>query len=314
MPERVWAHDCCDSTGASQACPACGRPGEFLGWGLTVPEAMARFRLSYGLDPLRPDIRTAKARLDGMRRACERCHGAGLVGDVHEWRACPQCEGTGGTWSASEDAIREVYLDIVREWPGAAAPGALTIHPVLPPMDVLGDPGGNDPGDDDPAGADAAGDERAGEDAEMLVAVTLQGPWGVVTHNGGPPDPPEVPAAELRRPGALIREGMIALTRVSPRDLDRAERCFRDALELLVQRLGEPHPKVSYVLDRLGVVYQLRRQLDDAERLYLRSLAVLDDGRQPSHWNDLTLLNLAIVYGWQGRTEERDAVLRRYVP
>jgi hypothetical protein len=299
MPERVWAHDCCDATGARQACPACGRPGEFLGWGLTVAEAVDRFQLSYGLEPLGPHARAAKARLDGMRRGCERCHGAGLVGDVHQWRACPLCEGTGGTWSASEDAIREVYLDIVREWPDAAAPGALTIHPVLPPRDVLGDPGG---------------DGAAAEEAEMFVAVTLQGPWGVVTHNSGPPDPPDVPAAELRRPGALVREGMIALTRVSPRDLDRAERCFRDALELLVQRLGEPHPKVSYVLDRLGVVCQLRRQLDDAERLYLRSLAVLDDGRRPSHWNDLTLLNLAIVYGWQGRTEEQDAVLRRYVP
>jgi hypothetical protein len=291
MPERIWAHDCCDSSGASQSCRACGRPGEFVGWGLTVPEAVARFRLTYGLDPLAPGIRDAKARLDRMRCACERCLGAGLVGDVHEWRDCPLCEGTGGTWSAPEDAIRDVYLDIVRECSDAAAPGALTIHAVLPPMDEL-----------------------AAEDAEILVAVTLQGPWGVVTHNSGPPDPPDVPAADLRRPGALIREGMIALTRVSPRDLDRAERCFRHALELLVQRLGEQHPKVSYVLDRLGLVCQMRRQLDDAERLYLRSLAVLDDGRRPSHWNDLTTLNLAIVYGSQGRTEERDAVLRRYVP
>jgi hypothetical protein len=309
MPERVWAHDCCDSSGASQACPACGRPGEFRGWGLTVPEAVTRFRLSYGLDPLGSGIRAAKARLDGMRRACERCHGAGLVGDVYEGRDCPQCEGTGGTWSAPEDAIREVYLDIVREWPDAAAPGALTVHPVLPPMDALGDLAGNDA-----AAPDTGGGEPVGDDAEMLLAVTLQGPWGVVIHNSGPPDPPDVPATELARPGALIREGMIALTRVSPRDLDRAERCFRAALELLVERLGEPHPKVSYALDRLGAVCQLRRQLDDAERLYLRSLAVLDDGRRPSHWNDLTTLNLAIVYGSQGRTEERDAVLRRYVP
>jgi hypothetical protein len=162
MPERVWAHDCCDSTGADQACTTYGRPGDFAGWGLTVPEAVARFRLSYGLEPLGPDIRNAKSRLDGMRRACERCHGAGVVGDVHEWRDCAACEGTGGIWSASEDAIREVYLDIVQECPDAAVPGALTIHPVLPPIDLLGDPAGDEPGGDNPAGDNPAGDHPAG--------------------------------------------------------------------------------------------------------------------------------------------------------
>jgi tetratricopeptide (TPR) repeat protein len=299
MPERIWGHACCKTTSGNPSCPACGAPGEFAGWGWTVAEAMERFQLSYGLAASGPHLRNARLLLDGMRSACGSCHGAGLVGDIYDWRACAACEGTGGIWSAPEETIREVYEGIVEGFPGCAAPGALSVHAILPPMDRLRD----------------AGDEGADPAAvELFVSVTIQGSWGVVTHNSGPPDPDDAPAAELRRPGALIREGMIALTRVSPRDLDRAGRCFREALDLLIDRLGEPHPKVSYALDRLGLICQMRGQLDDAERLYLRSLAILDDGRKPSHWNDLTTLNLAVLYGCQGRLEERDAIMRRYVP
>jgi tetratricopeptide (TPR) repeat protein len=266
---------------------------------VTVAEALERFQLSYGLAPTGPHLRNARLLLDGMRSACASCHGAGLVGDVYDWRGCVACEGTGGIWSAPEETIREAYQTLIAGFPGCGVPGALSVHAFLPPMESIQDGGGE--------AAEPAG-------SELLVAVTTRGSWGVVTHNSGPPTPDDVPAAELRRPGALIREGMIALTRVSPRDLDRAERCFREARDLLLDRLGELHPKVSYVLDRLGLICQMRGQFDDAERLYLRSLGSLEDGRTPSRWHDLTLLNLAAIYGCQGRLEERDAILRRYAP
>lgn len=148
----------------------------------------------------------------------------------------------------------------------------------------------------------------------LIICPSTKGPWGVTTHTSGPIDPPDVPRTELRRPNALLRAGMIALNKVRPPDLERAARCFREALDLLIERLGEPYPKVSYALDRLGLVSQMRGELEEAERLYVRSLALLADGRAPSPWNDVTLLNLRILFGCQGRLDEQDAVMARYKP
>ncbi|MDX1567799.1 MAG: tetratricopeptide repeat protein [Longimicrobiales bacterium] len=136
----------------------------------------------------------------------------------------------------------------------------------------------------------------------------------MVTETSGPEDPSGSRHPKLTGAGALLRRGMVALDKSKPRRLDEAEVCFRQALDLLEEVLDEPHPRISYALDRIGLVCHLRGDVEEAESLYLRSLAVLGDVRSPTKWNDITILNLAILYGRQGRTEERDAVMRLYEP
>jgi hypothetical protein len=120
MPERVWSYSCCATTATSLHCPTCGGPGEFAGWGLTVPEAMERYRRAYGLEPIGSHLDLAKECFEGLRSDCGRCGGTGLEGDVYEWRYCLRCEGGGGVWTASEDAIRAAWRRVLQSYPAAA--------------------------------------------------------------------------------------------------------------------------------------------------------------------------------------------------
>ncbi len=120
MPERVWSYSCCEVTACAGSCPTCGGPGEFAGWGPTVKEAIERFRRAYGLEPIGPHLDLAKELFDGLRTECDRCGGTGLEGDVYEWRHCLRCEGGGGIWTASEDAIRTAWRRVVQTYPSAA--------------------------------------------------------------------------------------------------------------------------------------------------------------------------------------------------
>ncbi len=147
---------------------------------------------------------------------------------------------------------------------------------------------------------------------EVILAPAERGPWGVVTKTGGPPNPPAVDPHLLMHANALLREGMIAIRKPESRDLDRGERCFRQALELLSGLLDDTDPKISYALDRLGVTCHMRGQYELAERYYLRSLDCLERGGWPaSAWNEVTMLNLAILYGSQGRNAERSTMMER---
>jgi hypothetical protein len=40
------------------------------------------------------------------------------------WSVCPTCEGTGGLWNASEEAIRSARSRLLAEYPDAGAPQA----------------------------------------------------------------------------------------------------------------------------------------------------------------------------------------------
>lgn len=147
---------------------------------------------------------------------------------------------------------------------------------------------------------------------ELIIAPAERGPWGVVVYTGGPRDPVDAPREALLKADAAIRAGMVALDRVRPRQLDRAEACFWKALPILTHLLDEPHPRISYVLDRIGLTYQLRGQLEQAEALYLRSLKSLGPDQRPTRWQDVTLINLGILYACQGRWHEREEVQRRF--
>lgn len=146
----------------------------------------------------------------------------------------------------------------------------------------------------------------------LIMCPAQKGPWGVVTFSSGPGDPPAGASPEIGRAEAFLRAGMVALDKSRPRRFDKAEQRFAAAIDLLTGVLEEPHPRISYALDRLGLTGHLQGRLGEAERLYVRSLRVLADGEGPTKWNDVTLLNLAILYGTQGRKEEKAAVLRRF--
>ena len=153
---------------------------------------------------------------------------------------------------------------------------------------------------------------------ELIIAPAVKGPWGVTTKTAGPCDadgrrlrlPPEARGAD-----ALLRQGAIALgtNGAQRKDLPLAERCFLDAADILVDTVDAFHPFVAYAMDRLGLVCQMREQLDRAERLYVKSLALWRKGGwAATSWTEVTLLNLAILYGSQGRRDEHAAVMREF--
>ena len=144
----------------------------------------------------------------------------------------------------------------------------------------------------------------------FITAPAWRGPWGWVHDTSGPADPPGPRPPQLRRANALLREGMIAITKSEPHDVPRAETCFRSALDLLVEIFGTSHPKVSFALDRVGYVCQLQGKEEEAERRYEQSLTpVFNREWPPSPWNEVTLLNVAILYGRLGREAEKNIIL-----
>jgi len=91
-----------------------------------------------------------------------------------------------------------------------------------------------------------------------------------------------------------------------------AEQLFREALDRLVTAIPGPDPLVAYALDRVGLACQLQGNDADAEGLYLRSLAHQQSGEwRATPWTEVTLLNLAILYGRQGRHAMNEALIRQ---
>jgi tetratricopeptide (TPR) repeat protein len=91
-----------------------------------------------------------------------------------------------------------------------------------------------------------------------------------------------------------------------------AEQLFREALDRLVTAIPGPDRLVAYALDRVGLACQLQGNDADAESLYLRSLALQQSGEwRATPWTEVTLLNLAILYGRQGRHAMNEALIRQ---
>jgi hypothetical protein len=133
-------------------------------------------------------------------------------------------------------------------------------------------------------------------EGELFFAPAQKGPWGVITRLAGPPNPPldvgSTEAAAIRKADGLLRRGMILLSHESNEDpVGEAWECFRRALDILLQAVGELHPKVAYAYDRI---------------------AIRDAGTwAPTMWDELTLLNLAVLYGRQGRHALQHAMIQR---
>jgi tetratricopeptide (TPR) repeat protein len=151
-------------------------------------------------------------------------------------------------------------------------------------------------------------------DRELILAPAVKGPWGVTDRLGGPPIPREeewqgVPE-EVRRADGLLRRGMIALARWEGGNKEEvAEECFREALFHMYPTVEHTHPLVVYAYDRIGYACHAQGRLDEAEELYLTSIELSRYKTQPTIWNEMTLLNLAILYNDQNRLDVRDMVM-----
>ncbi len=126
MPIQFWRHNC-RGTGVlagAELCTTCGVQGEFDGWRLSRLESMACFQYVYGIKPLGPHRELAGRLFKGMRTGCERCSGRGLLNGEGgaSWRACPQCEGTGGHWNRPLDEVDAALAQVLEAFPDAEPP------------------------------------------------------------------------------------------------------------------------------------------------------------------------------------------------
>lgn len=125
----MWYHPCL-GTGtltSSTTCPDCGAQGTFVGWFRKMHEGMALYQYLYGLMPIGPHRPMADRLFGSGRRACDRCDGEGLLTvDESSWLMCFQCEGSGGFWTISEEAVQEIRARILSEFPDAGSVSAPT--------------------------------------------------------------------------------------------------------------------------------------------------------------------------------------------
>lgn len=159
--------------------------------------------------------------------------------------------------------------------------------------------------------SDGPGASAADEGPELFMWPVAKNEDGNIFRASAPAAPDHIPAAELREAAVAALAGEIALE-PECRDAPLAELRFREALSRYREALVEPHPRLSYILDRIGLACHLQGRVAEAEFLYRRSLKVLAVQDAPTRWNDITLLNLAVLLGCQGRTAERDAVMELY--
>jgi hypothetical protein len=123
MPHPTWRHEC--KTGevvqGTRDCSACGSIAHFDGWRLSMWEAMAVYRYVFDLNPIGPHRPFADQVFTGMRSPCIRCRGRTVLtrGNGTAWCSCPDCEGTGGIWNCSTDAVEAARRDVLARWPGA---------------------------------------------------------------------------------------------------------------------------------------------------------------------------------------------------
>ena len=85
---------------------------------------MSRYQRARSLKQIGPHRGLADELLNRWRVECERCGGSGVVG-WEAGRMCVQCEGSGGFWNASEEALMAAYQAIIARFPDAGAAGCL---------------------------------------------------------------------------------------------------------------------------------------------------------------------------------------------
>lgn len=92
----------------------------------------------------------------------------------------------------------------------------------------------------------------------------------------------------------------------------RAEACFRDALELDRLALGEDHPATAAIISNLAYLLQDTNRLEEAEPLFRRALEVEEKSRGANHPEVATALNnLAELLANTNRIDEAVQLQRR---
>ena len=104
---RRYRHDCPVRYNPFQQmqteiCPDCGQKGEFAGFFQGMYTRIGRQSGLLGF----PGIGAHRRFLPKLIRTCERCNGEGIaLGEDFDYE-CPDCSGTGGFLSCSDEEIR----------------------------------------------------------------------------------------------------------------------------------------------------------------------------------------------------------------
>ena len=89
--------------------------------------------------------------------------------------------------------------------------------------------------------------------------------------------------------------------------------CLR-SIKILKSALGSKHPDVANVIHTLGTTYQREERYNDAERLYLRALRMVEDAARAEDVDSFhvqVLDSLAELYRAQGRYTDAEPLYRR---
>lgn len=128
MAYRYYHHPCgCHSHAGSTEprCSACGKPGEFVRWGLGVVGGWCNYYRTFGLKAMSPNKKDY-AKVHSLRRTCSACGGSGFQKNPERPIICYECEGAGAFWDASEEEIRDAYRRLLTahpsEWVGQNLP------------------------------------------------------------------------------------------------------------------------------------------------------------------------------------------------
>ncbi len=152
---------------------------------------------------------------------------------------------------------------------------------------------------------------------EIFAAPAHRRPDGeVITSWNGPPRGGEIRDGrerEFRRAERLMAVGIAQIRSGSP-NFFVARRCFHAAMCLYTSSLGAER-RVAFAWDRLGYTHHCMGNQEDAETCYLRSLAVQQQsGQERTGWNEVTLLNLDLLYRSRGRRLLGRRALAGYPP
>ena len=92
-------------------------------------------------------------------------------------------------------------------------------------------------------------------------------------------------------------------------DLPKAERLFRESLEIREATLGLHHPQLALSLKALADLYRDQKRYAESEDLYRRALAIYDGSGSPTFPDRLALLkSYAGLLRATGRAEQAAAM------
>ena len=129
---EYWIHPGCSlDLLRAPHCPTCGQEAEYAGWHRTIHEHMALFQYVFDFKPHGPHILHVRELLYPLRESCASCGGSGWTSArlsflpperfitlrPADGQPCPHCEGTGGFWICSAEAVDHIRRKIIDLYP-----------------------------------------------------------------------------------------------------------------------------------------------------------------------------------------------------